>query len=522
MKDKETLTLYLLLVALAITVMVGVGWALGTLWGPRLIEAIYKGESWHLLNGVITGQADHPLAEYLGHLDVLVKRFILVGGLVALAPLLVAAEIRYSIAKKHEMFFYISIFLVLAAVIVFRAPQLFTTPRFWAEEGTVYFLSGYHNSWLEALFQVHQGYYSLVPTLVGILATLPPPEYAPLLTTSVSLLVQLGILGALFANRSDYLNTPGTKLLAALAIVFVGAWGEIWLNTINAQFHLPIFVFLVLIDNKVAIGKLKRGIYYLGALIAGLTGVQSCMLTPLFLYRYYSLRQRADRTLFLILAAASVAQLTAIVYAHLLAENTYFSPSMYRFAGGSLVTIVKLLIHYNLQYPILGSAFKGTAISITVALGVTGVMIYALYNRKYMFHLSAVWLLSTLSLFGSLQMAGGMRYFYASSVIAVLFLINVAADCYASSQLKGLAGVLVLGALITGISTFKDNMRHFAVASWPVWSEEVRLWRQDPARELLVHPQGPGTPFRWKLRLVPRSAEGSPLRTIDRASDRAK
>ena len=47
-------------------------------------------------------------------------------------------------------------FFLACGVMVFRQPQYFISPRFWAEEGAVYFEYALHNSWYRTLF-AHSG-----------------------------------------------------------------------------------------------------------------------------------------------------------------------------------------------------------------------------------------------------------------------------------------------------------------------------------------------------------------------------
>ena len=63
-----------------------------------------------------------------------------------------------------------SILFVVVGIIFFRNPILFTEPRFWAEEGSVYFSSAFHSTWIVSLFQPHLGYLSLIPNIATIIA----------------------------------------------------------------------------------------------------------------------------------------------------------------------------------------------------------------------------------------------------------------------------------------------------------------------------------------------------------------
>jgi len=66
-------------------VLLGVLWiAVAKFTVPTLIESAYRGESWPIFNRMITGQASHPVAEYLADWDKLRWTILLVFFLVGL------------------------------------------------------------------------------------------------------------------------------------------------------------------------------------------------------------------------------------------------------------------------------------------------------------------------------------------------------------------------------------------------------------------------------------------------------
>ncbi|HET8706541.1 MAG TPA: hypothetical protein VFM46_09595, partial [Pseudomonadales bacterium] len=69
-----------------------------------------------------------------------------------------------------------------------RRPELFSHPRFWAEEGSVYFANAWHFVWYEVLFEPHLGYLSFFNNLAALIATTVPLKHAPLVTTIAALM----------------------------------------------------------------------------------------------------------------------------------------------------------------------------------------------------------------------------------------------------------------------------------------------------------------------------------------------
>ena len=83
--------------------------------------------------------------------------------------------------------------LPLAAAIVMglRAPQFLTAPRFWAEEGSIYFAHAWSHPWWETLWLAPPGYLTLWANGAAVLATrMVGLSAAPLITTRVAMRVQ--------------------------------------------------------------------------------------------------------------------------------------------------------------------------------------------------------------------------------------------------------------------------------------------------------------------------------------------
>jgi hypothetical protein len=143
--------------------------------------------------------------------------------------------------------------LLLAStlVIVLRAPALFLEPRFWAEEGAIYFSYAFRRPWYEVLFAPHLGYYALYPHLASLVATRTVElADAPLVTTSMALLAQLIPVTLILWSKAELWLGPARKIIGILIVIFTLSSGEIWLNSINSQFffalcrltpHCPLF-----------------------------------------------------------------------------------------------------------------------------------------------------------------------------------------------------------------------------------------------------------------------------------------
>jgi len=173
--------------------------------------------------------------------------------------------------------------VLLALLITFlRFPRYFLQPRFWAEEGGRHFAFSYSHNWLIALFHPQLGYLNFWPNLATLLATIPPLESAPLVTTLMALLVQLIPIALILWSKSPIWNGWLRKLIGISVFMFVPLSNEVWLNTINSYNYFAIVTFLILLEDP-PITQARQWIYRVLLLIGGLSGTLSCFLIPLFL-----------------------------------------------------------------------------------------------------------------------------------------------------------------------------------------------------------------------------------------------
>ena len=416
-------------------------------------------------------------------------------------------------SSTQRIAFCICVFACAIALIAYRDPSLFYSPRFWAEEGTVYYYTAYVSPVWVTLLSPHQGYYSLWANIAGLLATLVPVETAPAVGTGMALLVTMAIIFAILINDAPSLDTPLKKIIASFAAIVVGSDGEIWLASVNSQHFMALLVFLALIDSKTS--GAKRPFWYSAATIAGLTSTAANFLTPLFLLKYTLKRQKSDLVLFLILCATSVLQVGAIVYSiRVMGAAAYFHPSQSRFSTTDHPDAMRVLDeirYYIFYYPIFGFKSFFHLKHVTIIANIVFVInLYLLRRRinEYWYFVSASSILVVISTIASLGMTGGGRYIYAASVIAVIGFFAQAADERLSSTARYFGFILVATSLAYWSFTYRSSFLRFHEQSWPSWSSEVSQWRQDPSHEIQSWPIWPSQTEEglvWKLKLPSRS-----------------
>lgn len=71
------------------------------------------------------------------------------------------------------------VFLLAAAFVISRRPDLLTHAHFYGEDGTHWYADAYNSGWLRALTMPEGGYLNTLQRLVGSLSLLVPIRYAP-------------------------------------------------------------------------------------------------------------------------------------------------------------------------------------------------------------------------------------------------------------------------------------------------------------------------------------------------------
>lgn len=230
-----------------------------------------------------------------------------------------------------------------------RCPELLLSPRFFAEDGTTYFVGAYQNSFIANVFTAYYGYYTLYNQLATSLASLAPLEHAPLVTTLMSLFIQIGISLYVLWGDLPLIDTPCRRAALALAIPLV-SWPGHWLTIIGSQCWLGAGTFLLLLGagrNGQIRSIATRGAFLL---LAGLTGVISCFMIPAYLWRAIRERSTEFFTYAGILLSCLLVQ-GGVLLASLLSRSPELSG---RFIPNSLETMLGKTVVYLFAIPFTG------------------------------------------------------------------------------------------------------------------------------------------------------------------------
>ena len=413
--------------------------------------------------------------------------------------------------------------LLLTAVILLvisRRPELFTAPRFWAEEGADYFAHAWNQGFLEALFAQHFGYYAIVPTLATAFASLGPLEYATLVTTLIAALFQVLVSAIVIFGDSPFWDSWPKRILLAFGIQLLNPY-EAWLTTIGTQYWLTIALFLILLERRESAGRLQRFFHRGMVLIGGLSGGQPLFLVPAYALRAWRSKNREDMILATILAGTGLLQAAAFISA-----KTGNDPYMQTRFGGINFDLFQVISHHLIN-PFISAAFFDlpsiiamdnasagflyrflpNSISypsiLSALILVAGTSVYILYlNRRSYFHqyLACAYIFVVFfSTLLSLQMASSARYAFAPS-ITMLTLFTGALDFHRPFTVaKMLALFLLVVISLSAIHDIRTPVRIYFGSDLPVWRNEVASWRSDPSHRLLIWP--PYMNKRWDFML---------------------
>jgi hypothetical protein len=199
--------------------------------------------------------------------------------------------------------YIISIFL-FSALILLRSPTLH--PDFWAEDGAFFYKGAYELS-LHSLLIPENGYLQTFARMGGILSLAFDIFYAPLVFYLLALAAQVSPVALLLSRRFDGL-VPDIKFRLFISFCYVivpNSW-EVNLNLTNAQWHLAILSFLLVLCPESKQTFLKT-IDYVVLIICGLSGPFSVFLSPIAAYEFYKKRTAETlRKAFLVCATAAI------------------------------------------------------------------------------------------------------------------------------------------------------------------------------------------------------------------------
>lgn len=190
-----------------------------------------------------------------------------------------AGRVRWSF-ENGTLPFLIAVAVSLA-VLIFRRPDAFTMPWFYAEEGRL-FLAEAHNVGWASLFSTANGYFHFFPRLVANvgLSLGVPIAGMPWL----NLLCTLAFYFILWwYTWTRFPASPTGRFFAVSTITLVPLGNEIWMNQTNLQWPISLLLVLILF-GPVPSGRFQRGVDAILLLVVCFTGPYVLIIAPLILW----------------------------------------------------------------------------------------------------------------------------------------------------------------------------------------------------------------------------------------------
>lgn len=397
-----------------------------------------------------------------------------------------ASGLSYKSREKYQYLLVIGVVFLS----ILREPLYFTSPRIWAEEGTVHIMAVLKDGPFMSLFQAHLGYYSLFNNFVGGLGmAIGGLANIAHVTTIASFAVILGVVLAPMFLDSVFWETKLKRSLIVGAALLMGS-AEVWLNTVNCQFYFSLFSGFLLLAKINQIKGWRRIYIYCMIFNAALTGITSIVLLPFFLFKH--LKSRVDdeskllKTIVLILSVGALVQIFSFIAtwgvaaeSRLSVENIWHLPLGF---VNSLIYgpyLVKIFVVLPLAFSV-SMCFSERRINYERALPI----------------LIATYLAFVFALF-SLGMQGGPRYAYAPSVLLMVFILNSPLPVHRFGR-GAFLGSVVLLFIIFFVRFF--NTQRFYEHSWPIFSIPSAEEVSDGALNIPIHPQWEGA--KWSIQLT--------------------
>ena len=414
---------------------------------------------------------------------------------------------------NRSKLFSFAFLVTLAGIMVWRSPDLLLAPRFWAEEGSVYFEFAYEHSFIEALYFVdwRAGYLNLIASLTSaIAANATPLEYAPFVTTYVSFIVQFVPFLIIFYGKSKVFRGIWKKIAGCLIILLTPTvTGEVWLNTINLQVYFGLIAVLILLEDLKAVSRARRWVYRFLLALGGMSGVYVFFLQPIFVFKAFIERNKERYIQLTIVTLTLFLQVGVFIvstFQKKLTEKKSLEDIGLHNIGETL--------YYQLTLPILGNEFTKTTIKdlliggfhygylisifLILLLGILLVRLLGKQRGHINFSDSRItlvlaWFVLVISTnLGSLNNVPSGRYAVLPGFVVLFLILNSVRP----NQRPLISTALVFLLSVSMYSGLLDYRRDDLLqCDGSAWKLEIKEWRQYPNHEIPICPES------WEIKL---------------------
>lgn len=385
------------------------------------------------------------------------------------------------------------IILTVIFLSVIREQLFFTSPRIWAEEGTINIASILSNGLWTSLIKPHLGYFSLFNNYVVALGMgLLGLDKVSYITTTVSFLIILMTVMAPLVLKSKYWDTNLKLFLIVIFTLTIGH-GEIWLNSITSQFYFCVFSCFFLLSDRQTI-KGWKAVYVLFMIINGaLTGITTIVLLPFYLFKMFKSRSRVglDYIIIITLVIGCIIQLSSVIY---LSQTE----GLIRFSLSNLPNFPSAVLSNFFSIVNSNKVLKVLIFTPILVLSLTA----SLKEKTIYMPLLMAFYLSVMFAFLGLGMKGAPRYGYAPAVMVFVYSINFL--FLYKGKLKYLIYLLttiIFALSLNGFFKTKDVYN----PAWVRYSIKNLKQNENGTKVIQFFPQVPGS--NWSLTITDEDLE---------------
>lgn len=204
--------------------------------------------------------------------------------------------------------------VLITMLIVARQPMALFSAQFWAEDGRHWYQEAYESGW-RCILEPHTGYLQTVSRLTAWLAVHFPLVWGPLLFAVVALIIQALPPIFLLSSRLDgVLPSRAARLVLAYFYVAIPNSWEIHVNLTNAQWHLGLLGFLIVVSRRPS-GAAEWIFDLLLLALAGLSGPFVIFLAPIAWLQFLQGRSRHGLVRAMVVSALALVQVLFVVAA---------------------------------------------------------------------------------------------------------------------------------------------------------------------------------------------------------------
>ena len=400
------------------------------------------------------------------------------------------------------------LFFILYAI-YFRAPNLFSDPRFWAEEGTTFFTYSRSHGWIESLFHTQEleGYIEFFPNLATKLATLVPLKRAPLVTTSISFLLQIIPFVIILWSKSIFWSSSLKKIIGIIIILTTQLNQEVWLNSLNSTNHFLVINFLILLENHNEQNRTKIWAYRILLALGSVSRIQTCLLSPLYLLKAYQKRERNILILAGIVVSLTLVQFSLIVHhAFINGLPSGRAHSMDIIMYSCILWVRGIIVpFFGLNH---GIFFNNLILKDINFWGISFiftelVLFFYIWKdfsvEKKVIYGYCYFFISIILLSGSLgekyhliYPLNGPRYFYFNNILFMLIILDNITSTYNTLEksllIKKILSIFLFFGLWNSLLNFNVMIPVYSTGN--SWKEEVIEWSKDSNYIIKIWPSG--------------------------------